>query len=505
MSAPVGRPGYELAVAATVLELILAVLLTLATGALAVLAPTLGGLGTSGGAEGESPLPFSVRGLGFSPLDAALSLLAGLTALLWLWVGLDWAYVVRPLSRRRLVDAEAPALLLGLLQTAFGGILPGILLLVGSRQVRAGIRADPALEAERSSPKVPVAGSVDARSRLFARLAMVGLGVLWGIAGVSMFQSQFYLNVPALIRSASQGLPGFLSGWFHFWVFVSSLGSQPAVYAAGTFQILLAFALVAGFARKLAYYAGLVAAVFLWVVPEAFGGPFVLGAFSLGPGVVYATGLLALMALSAAHGTDLATVDGLIERRWPSWARLAEVSSGLVPQIGRWYVRHAGRLARAAELALGAILFGSATLAWSSRLTTGLAPALAARAANGGGLLGGWDAWWAEVARGSGPWMALTVIAVEYAVATALLAGVARKVAYGAGIALTVFIWAAVEGFGGAPGPGYTDPGVGIAEALVFLALLGVVASRISEGRTLDRWVVDRLPAWRRLSRFSDG
>ncbi len=495
--------GRSLALVATLFQLLAAVLVTLAAIAFVVLVPQLGGLEGAGPTGGGDPgSPFQVTGLGFSLVGAVATILVTLTLVFWMWVLLDVVLVLRPLGRGELLAAEPPALVLGILQTVFGGLLPGLLLLAASRQVRAAIRAIPALEAERSRPARLPASEGWTGARVLGRSAMVGLGLLWGIAGVSMFQNQFYLHLPDLIRTASQGSPSFLSGWFQFWVFATSLGSQPAVYAAGIFQIALAAALLVGFARKIAYFAGLFAAVFLWIVPEAFGGPFVLGAFSLGPGIVYAIGLLALIALNATYGADRFTLDGLIERRFPAWARLAEISVGLIPPIGRWYARHATALSRSVEVAFGVVLAASASLAWSTRLGQGLAAALANRSLSNPGGAAGWYTLWAGLTPAQGTVLAEVIIVTEYVVATALLLGIARKVIDLVGLALTLFVWGVVEGFGGAPGPGYTDPGVGIAEAFAFLAILGIVATRVAERSTIDRWIEGRLSAWRRVARF---
>jgi uncharacterized membrane protein YphA (DoxX/SURF4 family) len=501
-----GAHGRSLAWAAVVLEGLLALVTTLGALAFVSLAPHLSALGRGGGAEGDSSLgPLSLSGAGFSPVDAVSALLIGLAILFWIWVVLDLRLVVGPLERGELLDVESPALLLGILQTIAGGFLPGLLLIAASRSVRHAIGENPMLEVQRARRPEPPSELPYRRARALGRTAMVGFGVLWGIAGYSMFQNQFYLHLPNLIRTASQGAPGFLMGWFNFWAYASSLGGPGAASLAGSLQLALAVCLILGFVRKIAYFTGLLAAVFLWVVPEAFGGPFTGGAFSLGPGVVYAIGMVALIGLNATYGPDRYTIDRLIEARFPDWARLAEVREGLLPAIGRWYARNAARLTRAAETALGVVFAASSVLALHYRLDATLPGLLAARAGPGQPAgLAAWFSLWDAAGPAGASALAVALSLAELAIASLVILGLARKSAGFLALGTTLLLWSVVEAFGGTPGPGYTDPGVGIAEACAVIAVLAIVAARGSDMATLDRWAADRFPRWSSWARFSE-
>ena len=491
-------PGRSVADAALAFQVIVAALATIGTVGFLLVVPQLGGLGLGDPGEGGGS-SVGLHGLGFSLVDAAAATLIALSVLEWLFVVADVVWVRRPLGRGDLLEAEAPALLLGILQLLLGGVLPGVLLIVSSRQIRDTIRNDPALEAARNDLRhVPPARGHE-RARMLGRAAMAGLGAVWGVAGVAMFSNQFYLYLPSLIRASSQGTPPILSGWFHFWEFASSLGGLPASYAAGVVQLVLAFALLAGFARAFAYYFGILVAVFVWVVPEAFGGPFASGAFSIGPGVVYVLGLLLLISLDAQYGADRATLDAAIQRRFPGWARVAEVSVGPLPAIGRWHVRNGRALARASELLMGAALAASAAVALYFRLPDGLGRILAGRSASG--PLGTWYAVWVAGGAPVASALAWALIAVEGALALLLVLGLARWLVGPVGAGMALVLWAVVEGFGGIPGPGYTDPGVGIAEFFVFLGLIGSVAVGAVSRNTLGVGAVRRPPPWQRAAR----
>lgn len=62
------------------------------------------------------------------------------------WAFLNYYLVYVPLKGKNLEKAEAPALALGIIELLFGGIIPGILLLVA--YIRIGDALDPFLRSE---------------------------------------------------------------------------------------------------------------------------------------------------------------------------------------------------------------------------------------------------------------------------------------------------------------------------------------------------------------------
>jgi nitrite reductase (NO-forming) len=96
------------------------------------------------------------------------------------------------------------------------------------------------------------------------------------------------------------------------------------VYGIGILEISLAGALVLGLFRKLAYIGGLFLSLLIWAVPEGFGGPYGPGSTDIGTGVVYSFVFLSLIIINALSGTSKYSLDYLVERRLPSWKRVAE-------------------------------------------------------------------------------------------------------------------------------------------------------------------------------------
>src|SRR5881396_332016 len=122
----------------------------------------------------------------------------------------------------------------------------------------------------------------------------VVFGIVWGIDGALKFQPGVAQSLSGMISDAAQGQPGWLAPWFNFWS--QAVSANPAFFATtiGLFELALAFALLAGFLRKIAYT----------------GGIFLL-----------------LMLVNATFGPSRISLDYVIETKWPSWARAAEIRS----------------------------------------------------------------------------------------------------------------------------------------------------------------------------------
>jgi len=148
------------------------------------------------------------------------------------------------------------------------------------------------------------------------------LGIVWLIDGSLKFQPGFVDSFSGLIKSAGQ--PGWLQPWFNFWYNVTVGNAAPFVYGIGILEISLGVALVLGVVRKLAYMGGLIFSLLIWAVPEGFGGPYGPGSTDIGTGIAYSFVFLSLIIINALSGTSKYSLDYLIERRFPSWRRVAE-------------------------------------------------------------------------------------------------------------------------------------------------------------------------------------
>ncbi len=153
-------------------------------------------------------------------------------------------------------------------------------------------------------------------------------GIVWLIDGLLKFQPGVSDSLAGMISDAGLGQPAWLQPWFSFWS--QTVSANPAFFTAsiGLLEVLLALALILGFLRKIAYTGGFFLSLIIWSVPEGFGGPYGPGSTDIGTGIIYAFVFLFLMILNATYGPSLWSLDAAIERRWPSWRRIAEFRGG---------------------------------------------------------------------------------------------------------------------------------------------------------------------------------
>ncbi len=157
----------------------------------------------------------------------------------------------------------------------------------------------------------------------------IGFGLIWLIDGSLKFLPGFVDNFPGQVANAAAGAPPWLAGWYSFWVTQANSNPGLIVYTVGSLELLLGFSLVFGFARKVAYLGGAVLSILIWAVPEGFGGPYSGGTGTdVGVGIVYALLFLGLAVINAAFGPSHYSLDYLIEKRFPAWAKVAEMGSG---------------------------------------------------------------------------------------------------------------------------------------------------------------------------------
>jgi len=162
---------------------------------------------------------------------------------------------------------------------------------------------------------------VGATRRMIAIASLrIAFGVIWFVDAVLKWQPAFQANFSQIVASVAHGQPGFLTWWFSIWqVIVTGRAPIFAVLTATT-ETYLAFALIAGFARKFTYTIGIAYGLFVWSVAEGFGGPYVPGTTTdVGAAIIYSLVFWALLLVDAGR----MSVDRLIAARIPAWRRIA--------------------------------------------------------------------------------------------------------------------------------------------------------------------------------------
>ena len=150
------------------------------------------------------------------------------------------------------------------------------------------------------------------------------LGIVWLIDGYLKFSPGLVDSFPDLVRSAGDGQPTWLQPWFNFWSSVTTGNAALFVYTTGMLEVALGVALVLGFMRKIAYLGGIIFSLFIWAIPEGFGGPYGLGSTDIGTGIIYSFVFLSLIIINTISGPSKYSLDFSIERKYPFWKRLAE-------------------------------------------------------------------------------------------------------------------------------------------------------------------------------------
>ena len=157
----------------------------------------------------------------------------------------------------------------------------------------------------------------------------IAFGIIWAIGAAFTWTSQFAANYVGYLHNASHGQPAWSAWWFDMWIAVVTPQPMLFVWLTRIAETLLAIALLLGFARKTTYALGALFSLLIWATAEGFGGPYTVGATNMGTAITYVLVFLLLIGINYRSGTSPYSVDYLIERRWPTWRRVAEWSHGL--------------------------------------------------------------------------------------------------------------------------------------------------------------------------------
>ncbi len=150
-------------------------------------------------------------------------------------------------------------------------------------------------------------------------------GAVWIADGLLRFVPGSYSQLSYwLVVMIEDGQPAWLMGWFSFWTGI--IAGSPAFwwYGFGFMELAIGFCLFTGFLRRPVYLLGLALSIFLWTVPQGFGGPYGPGSTDMGTGILYAVVFLALLHLDSVSGPPRFTIDTTLGLRWPAWQRLVQ-------------------------------------------------------------------------------------------------------------------------------------------------------------------------------------
>ncbi len=153
----------------------------------------------------------------------------------------------------------------------------------------------------------------------------ISFGIIWLIDAALKWLPGFRADYMSTIMGQADGQPGWLKGWFDFWINLQHPRAVFFAYLVAAVETLIAVALITGFARKTAYIAAIVFSLLIWATAEGFGGPYTSGAADIGTAVIYAVVFAALLALSYYAGVARFSADYYLEKKISWWWRLAEL------------------------------------------------------------------------------------------------------------------------------------------------------------------------------------
>ena len=149
-------------------------------------------------------------------------------------------------------------------------------------------------------------------------------GVIWAIDAYLKWLPGYRHSYIANLKTAAQGQPSFLHGWFHFWINFQS--GAPTLFAilTGLMESALALVLLLGIARRAGYMVGAIYSLLVWAVGEAFGGPYMSGSTDIGTGIIYAMLFIALLVFAPPARRERFSLDRVLVQRVGWWRVVAE-------------------------------------------------------------------------------------------------------------------------------------------------------------------------------------
>ncbi len=154
----------------------------------------------------------------------------------------------------------------------------------------------------------------------------ISFGIIWAVGAAFTWTSQFAANYVGYLHNAASGQPAWSAWWFEMWIAIVTPHPALFVWLTRIAETALALALLLGFARRTTYVLGALFSLLIWSTAEGFGGPYAVGAANAGNAITYVLVFVALIGINYRGGPSPYSIDYLIERRWPGWARIAEWS-----------------------------------------------------------------------------------------------------------------------------------------------------------------------------------
>ena len=159
----------------------------------------------------------------------------------------------------------------------------------------------------------------------------VAFGVIWAVSAALTWTADFANHYVGYLHNAATGQPAWSAWWFQLWIALVTPHVGFFVWATRIAEMLLALALLLGFARKTTYIVGILFSLLVWSTAEGFGGPYSVGANNIGAAISYVLVFAALIVINQRSGPSPYSLDYLIESRWPGWRKFSEWNTSIRP------------------------------------------------------------------------------------------------------------------------------------------------------------------------------
>jgi nitrite reductase (NO-forming) len=152
----------------------------------------------------------------------------------------------------------------------------------------------------------------------------IAFGMIWAMDAYLKWRPVFFNTYLSYITSIAKGQPPLLLPWFNLWIGLITPDPNLFAWLTRLAETAIAVGLLFGLGRKWIYVLGGVFALFIWSIPEGFGGPFVPGATDVGAGLVYVLVFVTLIVMDHSLGRSPYSLDYYLERLFPAWRHMAE-------------------------------------------------------------------------------------------------------------------------------------------------------------------------------------
>ena len=132
-------------------------------------------------------------------------------------------------------------------------------------------------------------------------LLRIAFGIAWAVAAWLKWQPAFINGFAATIKGAIDGQPHIVQVWIGFWLTMITVNPTLFAVVEASLETLLAVCFLLGLFTNVACIVGMILALGIWSIPEAFGGPYIAGQ-STDIGTAFPYAILCALLLCANAG-----------------------------------------------------------------------------------------------------------------------------------------------------------------------------------------------------------